>query len=362
MRNYALYCCAVLCAVLLSTSANPDEAPPAPLSALSLNMGMLGDSLTDEYLPAPNPANTDLAAYNWVQILALTRAQHFNFGEFRGPDNYWSDVRDAGFEYNWAKVGTAASSATRLRIARIFKMKAQSPFMGSSYIQQQVIGMAPYVQRGEVNVVFIGAGSNDFFYQTSNFTMSGKAQPLKNAVISQDFVDSVAGSLLAAVDSLQAAGDVKVLLALVPMGTASEDNGSVEAVLAGIAAVNEILVAGASERGVGVVDLFGFASDPERSNADGSVNIGGMALAIDSAATEADLAPGDGRQTAACNSAELCALPSHANHYRAEDGLHPNTAIQGLIANQVLQALNENFAAKIELLTDEEILSLTGLP
>ena len=69
----------------------------------ALNMGMLGDSLTDEYLPAPNFSHTDLAAYNWVQILSLTRADYFNFGEYRGEDDYWPDRRDAGFEYNFAK-------------------------------------------------------------------------------------------------------------------------------------------------------------------------------------------------------------------------------------------------------------------
>ena len=45
--------------------------------------------------------------------------------------------------------------------------------------------------------------------------------------------------------------------------------------------------------------------------------------------------------------------------YRAEDGLHPNTVIQGLMANEVLKALNAAYGAGIELLTDEEILALT---
>ena len=134
----------------------------------TLNMGMLGDSLTDEYLPAPNRAHTDLAAYNWVQILAIARSDRFHFGEFRGADNFWPDTRDAGYEYNWAKAGTAASPATRLRIARIFKMQTTNRFMGSTYLGNQVVGLAPYVKSGAVDVVFIGAGSNDFFYHTNN--------------------------------------------------------------------------------------------------------------------------------------------------------------------------------------------------
>ena len=323
-----------------------------------ITMGLLGDSLTDEYLPAPNRAHTDLAAYNWVQILALARKDSFNFGRFRGADNYWPDTRDAGFEYNWAKVGAAASPATRLRIARMFNMATSNRFMGSTYLGNQVVGLLPYLRNDEVDVVFIGAGSNDFFYYSNDFTLSGSFKPKKNVVISPDFIDAVAGSLLAAVDIVRAAGASKVVLSLVPMGTASADDGSA-AVLAGITEVNKILRAGARERDIAVVDLFGFATDRARSNADGSVTIAGNVLTIDSAATADHLVPADTAGAGACNSSGRCAGPGHADHYRAEDGLHPNTLIQGLIANQVLKAINEHYDLDLALLSDDEIVALT---
>jgi hypothetical protein len=67
---------------------------------------------------------------------------------------------------------------------------------------------------------------------SNDFTLTGAFKPKKNVEINADFIDGVAGSLLA----------------LVPMGTASTDAGS-KSVLAGIAAVNDILVEGAAERG-----------------------------------------------------------------------------------------------------------------
>ena len=102
------------------------------------------------------------------------------------------------------------------------------------------------------------------------------------------------------------------------------------------------------------------AGQAERGNADLSVNVAGRVRAVDSAATEDDLVAQGTAGTGPCNSAGQCAAPSHADHYRAEDGLHPNTLVQGLIANQVIEALNDRYDTGIELLTDDEILALTS--
>lgn len=322
-------------------------------------MGMIGDSMTDEYLLAPNPARTDLAAYSWVQILARTRGQQFDFGAYRAPKDYWPDRRDAGYEYNWAKVGAAASATARLRIAQIWKMRTDSAFMGSSYLQEQAAGLAPYIASGEVKYAFVGAGSNDFFYRTSTFSLAGSAKPLNELDIDDVFIEDVAHSVLLAVDTLLASGDVKVVMALIPMGTAEEGGGSPE-ILAGIAAANVILIEGARRRGIPTVDLFGFAQDPARSRPDGGIVIAGQVIPLDSAASDADLVPRGTTGAGACNSKDLCAGPQHALRYRAEDGLHPNTAIQGLVANEVLKALNAAYGTGVELLTDAEIMALTA--
>ena len=39
-----------------------------------------------------------------------------------------------------------------------------------------------------------------------------------------------------------------------------------------------------------------------------------------------------------------------------DDGIHPTTIFQGLIANAVLRALNEHYGTRIKLLAGEEIV------
>ena len=110
-------------------------------------------------------------------------------------------------------------------IARLFKMRASNRFMGSAYLAQQTTGLLPYIQDGKVDVVFIGAGSNDFFYHTNDFSVSGAFKPKKKVEISQDFIDAVAGSLIASLDIVLQAGADKAVLALVPAFEWAVDTG-----------------------------------------------------------------------------------------------------------------------------------------
>lgn len=344
------------------------------LTQAQINFGAVGDSLTDEYLQVPNAASTDLAANSWFEMLADLRGSDFNFGEFNAAPNYWPDRRDSGYEFNWAKAGGAASYNTVLNIdfgvaagqplgAIVSTISLDDPlFDGGSYVGDQAIGLAGQIANDEVQVAFVGGGSNDFFYRTTLFDINEERYEDPNADPDAEVAD-IASSILANVDTLLAAGaastsgDVELLLALLPPGTAAEGAESQE-IIDAINAVNDILIAGAAERGVATVDMFGFSLDTDRTNPDGSVNIGNLVIAQDSIATEDDLSPeGEGL----CNSFGECALPSHALNFVAEDGIHPNTAIQGLIANQVIDALNTNYGYNVALLTDAEILSLTGV-
>lgn len=58
----------------------------------------------------------------------------------------------------------------------------------------------------------------------------------------------------------------------------------------------------------------------------------------------------------------LCAGPEHARYATAEDGIHPNTVIQGLMANEIIAALNRALDLDIAPLRDYEILKLAGYP
>ncbi|HUH36606.1 MAG TPA: SGNH/GDSL hydrolase family protein [Spongiibacteraceae bacterium] len=336
----------------------------AAATQAQINFGAVGDSLTDEYLPAPNQFSTDLAAYSWLEIIARLRSGDFNFGEYREAPNYWGDRRDAGYEFNWAKVGAVASDNTALKVnfgGSILPLRLDNPLLGGSYISTQTAGLAAQIANDQVQVAFVGGGSNDFFYRTTLFDPSQNRYPDPAAAPAGDVVD-IASAILANLDTLIAAGasssrgSVDLVLGLLPAGTASDEPPSQE-LLDAIAAVNDLLVAGASQRGVATVDMWSWTLDDGRLNPDGSVNIGDLIVEPDSVASAADLSlTGSG----ACNASGLCATSTHATKLLAEDGTHPNTAIQGLMANQILAALNASYGYNVALLSDAEIVSLTG--
>ena len=97
-------------------------------------IGVLGDSYSDEYQFYPPHRST---ARNWVEILAETRG--LNFGRFSTRSR--GEPRNQGYEYNWAR----SDATTDDLIAT-----------------GQHTGLAAQVARGEVNLVVVFIGGNDF--------------------------------------------------------------------------------------------------------------------------------------------------------------------------------------------------------
>jgi lysophospholipase L1-like esterase len=97
-------------------------------------IGVLGDSYSDEYQFYPPHRST---ARNWVEILAATRG--LNFGRFSTESR--GEPRNQGYEYNWAR----SDATTDDLIAT-----------------GQHTGLAAQVARGEVNLVVVFIGGNDF--------------------------------------------------------------------------------------------------------------------------------------------------------------------------------------------------------
>ncbi len=340
----------------------------AASSALAqINMGAIGDSMTDEYLP-PSPSDnqfhTDLAAHSWLEILAQIRSGYINFGSYQAPGGSgWGDNREFGYAYNWAKTGGAASR-TSVITSGSFNLPIDS--LGSAYGDTLALGLAQSISGGLVGMAYAGLGSNDFFYQTRVFDFSGNDYPRGGLDTSDPAWQAasaadIGGAILEHVDTLMAAGEVDIILALIPPGTASGEQDA--GVLAAINLANAILVSGAAERGIpaaAVVDLWGWNDDPGRLDAQDNVLVGDLVVKAESEATDpADLAP---EGAGPCNSAGDCATLSHASKYIAEDGLHPNTIIQAMLANQVLKAMNGAYNAGIPLLSDEEILGVLSIP
>ncbi len=325
------------------------------LAQAQINMGMTGDSLTDDYLGGAAKVNSDLAAFSWGQVLAETRSSDFNFGGYKSVDDgTWDSVRYSGYEYNYATAGGAASDNTTMNISNFLTLQVDNVQVGSSYLSTQTTALAQEISAGNVDTAFVGIGSNDFFYHTNVFDFDGNWTADPTAVIDQAYIDDIANSILAGVDTLLAADSADVLLALIPAGTAG---GSNPEILDGINAVNTLLLQGAADRGIATVDLFGYNSDPDRVNEDGAITIGDLIIELDTAASAADISA---EGTGPCNSLG-CATESHANYYLADDGLHPNTIVQALIANQIIDALNSHYGHSIALLSDEEILAVAGI-
>ncbi len=328
-----------------------------------INLGAIGDSLTDEYLPATGNFHTDLAAKSWLQILGETRSGYMQSGTYLlPPAGGWGDKRGYGYEYNWAKVGGSASRSSVLTVGSTnFGLGS----LGSAYGDTQAAGLAQQISGGQVDAAFVGLGSNDFFYRSRVFDLVGTNYPrpglnTSDPVWQDATAVDVSNAILQHVDTLRAAGTVNIVLGLIPPGTAADvqDPGVVSA----IAQANAYLRVGALSRNIpesAIVDLWGWTDEPGRLDAFGNVNVGDMLVLANTKATDpADLSP-DG--AGPCNSSGNCATLSHSSKYIADDGLHPNTIIQALIANEVLQGLNNAYNAGIPLLSDDEILGTVSI-
>src|SRR4051812_15397706 len=97
-------------------------------------IGVLGDSYSDEYQFYPPDRST---ARNWVEILATTRG--LDFGQFAPASR--GEPRNQGYAFNWAR----SDATTDDLIAT-----------------GQHTGLAAQVARGEVGVVVLFIGGNDF--------------------------------------------------------------------------------------------------------------------------------------------------------------------------------------------------------
>src|SRR4051812_9479144 len=148
----------------------------AALAGLRGAIGVLGDSYSDEYQFYPPDRST---ARNWVEILAATRG--LDFGAFSAAGR--GEPRNQGYAYNWAR--SDATTADLIAAG-------------------QHTGLAAQVARGEVGLVMVYIGGNDFIH----------------ALQSPDPLGALGGALPRALENHRAAvatilgagGDVKVVL------------------------------------------------------------------------------------------------------------------------------------------------------
>jgi lysophospholipase L1-like esterase len=302
-------------AILMSFALN--NAPP--IHAQLVGVGAMGDSLSDEY-DIFSPRIYGSEGRNWVERLAQTRSTEMDFGAYstasRGAPRY------TGYAHNWARSG--ATSATLLS-------------------EGQHTGLAEQVAGGEVSLVYLGIGANDFVpgqedtiwipeFGDFSFNFSNTYWPIYFGQYTDqqvaDRVDNLVRNFTAALDAVESAG------AKVAVGTAP-DYGVLpgvrkayrnperrqrvtDAVLAANAQIKEI----ALSRGVPVIDLIPFA---ELYYSSTPVLVGGV--------------------------------PVTAENFFLADGTHASTLIQGLLANAFIAAANEPYGTHFTPLSGAEILA-----
>lgn len=304
----------------------------------AVTFGALGDSLTDEYLgTAATFGGTDLPALNWVQILVQQRG--LDFGALETDPTVRGETRNEGYAHNWARSGATAAPPGIVTIPTL---------------APQVAGLAPVVAAGSIDFVYLGIGSNDFFWREVTAPPGSDFLGPDYAAWQQQRLDAVFG----AIDQIRAAETaagkpVEIILAELPPGTAG---GQTPDVLTGIQMYNTELRTRAATYGLTTVDMWSWTSDPTRVDANGDLLMGGITVPAGSVATVAQTVPRGTPGHGPCDSQDQCATAAYAFNFTASDTIHPNTIVQGLLANTFIGFLNDEHGLDIALLSDAEII------
>jgi hypothetical protein len=304
----------------LATAALRDAAPPGtsthvrPLaSAVRVcGIGILGDSYSDEYQFSSTDRRT---ARNWVEILSTTRG--LDFGRFNASG--WGGPRDRGFEYNWACSGATTDDM----------------IAGGQHL-----GLAAQVARGDVGIVFVLIGGNDFI----NAMHAPDPAPAVEAALPR----ALANYRLA-IQSIRAADpDVRLVLATVPDIRLLPEfdkpirEGRLPVRLADVctAAMGrfnaQIRAIAGGDRRIALID-FDLAAR--------LANLMSRDYAVVAGRTLDRIRPGNS-----------------PDRFFLADLRHPGTLAQAQLARMFILNVNAQFGAGIEPLRDAEILSLVGEP
>ena len=294
-------------------------------------MAAMGDSLTDEY-SEPYYGTIGNYAQNWVQQLAANHVVDFGptAAAAGQPGGTWNEPRNTGYEYNWARSG--ATSDTLLSGGQASGLAAQIPAQGIGYA-----------------VLWIGA--NDF----APFG-PGPYNSIYNGLWNQSQIDSYVTSrvqnIATAVSTLQPTGVHLVLgnfpdygaapFTSSPLGGDFTDPAKRQLVSSVIQQINTDLRGLAQSQHLVYVDMNALATAVFGTNSSPNsvLKVGNVAINLQQIDTSTGSNPTAGF---------------------VEDGVHPNTVIQGLIANEFLDALNIGYHTGVPLFTEQQVLAHRGI-
>lgn len=287
---------------------------PSPIQIKGI--GVIGDSLSDEYRADDSRGETYASTtLNWVEVLQKTR--NLPFGKWQ----YWEEPRRQGYEYDFAR--TAATIAEAVRSG-------------------QHTGLAQEIKAGKVNVAIVFIGANDFFPYTA-----GGYESIYNGSLTEADITAKVNRMVAdettIIETLQSAGDVRILLVKVPDWghhpgaiVAFPDPRGRERVSRVIEQVNSQFEQMAKANGIATADPNDFYDQIASHEKNGELTLAGVKMD------------------------EL--IPSDDPHSLfLDDFVHPGTVYNGLFANFLVEKMNSQLGISIKPLSDAEIRTVAGL-
>jgi hypothetical protein len=304
ITTFAIFCC--------SAHAQP------------IGIGAMGDSLTDEY-DLYTPAIYGSEGQNWIEQLARTRSLEMDFGTYSAANR--GAPRYVGYAHNWARSG--ATTATLLS-------------------EGQHSGLAEQIANGDVSLVYLGIGANNFAtIDVGTFNLPGLgpfAGNLKNEYGPiyhgqradqqvANHVNELVSDFMTALDAVSSAGADVVVGTVFDLGATLEVRAAfpdaarrgrvTDAVMAANSQITDI----ALSRGLPVVDFNALVNLYHSST---PVLVGGIDTKL-------------------------------SGRFFLADRGHPSTLIQGLFANAFIAAANEAFGTNFTPLSAAEILMNAGI-
>jgi hypothetical protein len=279
-------------------------------------LGAVGDSLTDEYV---DPDQGHPYAMTWFQTQGATGVA---CGDYRVDPENWGDVREEGWEFNWAQAG--ATSASLLA-------------------DGQHTGLAQQVIDGHVTHAVMAIGQNDYV------PLGAAYLGIYSGTWTQDDIDTHNEGILANIEtalSTLTATDVALVMSnVIDYGVAPTVWGNPalsnvagrQAVADAISQLNDGVADLAAAFGIPLVDMYGLTKDylGEHGSEIPSQTVGGVVIT------------------------NTAGVDGH-NAFVA-DGIHPHTVLQAISANCYAEALNLGYGADLDQLLEVEMLLLAGI-
>ncbi|MDB6134667.1 MAG: phospholipase/lecithinase/hemolysin [Verrucomicrobiales bacterium] len=356
-------------------------AATLPSAVTAAPVLVIGDSLSKEYqitfpgvpiagVPGIDPDHP--SARNWVEILSARRNAQFALGEYRDSVfAAWKDLRLLGHEYNWAVPGARARQIRDLLLGQnLDEITNDSGFTQLTTLaaewQQTGARITAQLQAGTAAGVVILIGGNDLrsgstdpaaavngtpiTYGTiysGDGTGAGDPQPLMNSL--KDSVQAIANFVRAGNATIPLAICAVPHIGATPDVTRQfpTDAARTGRITTALDALNAELKTWTESTAKGVwVDSSYILT---RGLISAPLNIGGVTFR-----SEADpLGPAD-------------SAAAHNRYLFAQDGFHPTTALQALVARGVSDALKAAYPAvygTVEPLGTREILAdVCGIP